>query len=56
VDRAVRIARGIEQLLTDIVSDDLAWQRTQRGIHGHLQTLSDTLLPHGYEPSATLVD
>ncbi|MGH8888085.1 MAG: hypothetical protein ACRDYX_23630, partial [Egibacteraceae bacterium] len=56
VDRAVRTARRIEQLLIDVVSDDLAWQRTQRGIHGHLQTPVDTLLPHGYEPSATLVD
>ncbi|MGH8898665.1 MAG: hypothetical protein ACRDZ4_17015, partial [Egibacteraceae bacterium] len=53
VDRAGRTAR---HLLADVVSDDLAWQRTQRGIHGHLQTLVDTLLPHGYEPSATLVD
>ncbi|MGH8898616.1 MAG: SbcC/MukB-like Walker B domain-containing protein, partial [Egibacteraceae bacterium] len=56
VDRAVRTARRIAHLLADVVSDDLAWQRSQRGIHGHLQTLIDTLLPHGYEPSATLVD
>lgn len=55
-DRAVRTARRVEHLLADIDSDDLAWQRTQRDIHHHLQTLIDTLLPHGYEPSATMVD
>ncbi len=56
VDRAVRIARRIEQLLDQVDSDDLAWKRTQGSIHRHLQTLVDSLLPHGYDPTATLVD
>ncbi|HVL98185.1 MAG TPA: TIGR02680 family protein [Egibacteraceae bacterium] len=54
-DRAVRSARRIRDELGE-GDDDAAWQRTQRDIHRHIQTLTDTLLPHGYEPATTVED
>lgn len=56
VTRAVEVARRIEDALAGVASDDAAWQRTQRGIHQHVQTLTDTLLPHGYDPVTTIED
>ena len=55
-DRAVRTARRVNDSLADVDSDDLAWARSGRGIHGHLQSLIDALLPHGYEPVASMED
>ncbi|MGH8931628.1 MAG: SbcC/MukB-like Walker B domain-containing protein, partial [Egibacteraceae bacterium] len=56
VDRAVRASRRVAELLTGVDSGEDAWRRVQGGIHRHLNALIDALLPHDYEPSATLVD
>jgi uncharacterized protein (TIGR02680 family) len=56
VTRAVEIARGIEVVLTDVDSDDAAWQRVQRDIHASVQRLTEALLPYGYQPGATIED
>ncbi len=50
--RAVDIARRIDGVLSAVRSDEGAWDRSQRQIHGHLQTLTEALQPHGYEPAA----
>jgi uncharacterized protein (TIGR02680 family) len=52
--RAVDIARRIEGVLSAIQSDDAAWDRSQSHIHGHLQTLTEALQPHGYDPAAEM--
>ncbi len=54
--RAVEIARRIEADLAAVASDDPAWERNQRDIARHFQTLNDQLLPHGYQPFSTLED
>ncbi len=43
VSRSVEIARRIEHTFATVDSDDGAWQRNQRNIHGHIQTLTETL-------------
>lgn len=50
--RAVDIARRIDGVLSAIRSDDTAWDNSQRHIHLHLQTLTNALQPHGYDPAA----
>ncbi len=56
VTRAVEIARGIEAALNDVNSDDGSWQRVQRDIYTSVQRLTETLLPYGYQPGATIED
>lgn len=50
--RAIDIARRIDGVLSAIRSDDAAWDNSQRHIHLHLQTLTNALQPHGYDPAA----
>ncbi len=50
--RAADIARRVDGVLSAVRSDDASWDRSQRHIHGHLQTLTDALQPHGYDPAA----
>lgn len=56
VTRAVEVARRVEALFSKIVSNEAAWDRTQRGLHSHIQTLTDALLPHDFQPATTLED
>jgi uncharacterized protein (TIGR02680 family) len=56
VTRAVETARGIEAALDDVNSDDGSWQRVQRDIYASVQRLTETLLPYGYQPGATIED
>ncbi len=56
VTRAVEIARAIEAVVSDVNSDDGSWQRVQRDIYTSVQRLTDTLLPYGYQPGATIED
>ena len=53
---AVSVARRTEEALSSVESDDAAWERTQRGIHRHVQALQEALLPHGYSPVTTIAD
>jgi uncharacterized protein (TIGR02680 family) len=54
VTRAVEVARAIEQELAEVEHSDDAWQRSQRGIHGHYQSLVQALMARGYSPDATV--
>lgn len=56
VTRAVDVARRIEAVLTDVDSDNTAWERNQRGIHQRIQELTQSLLPHGHQTSTTMED
>jgi uncharacterized protein (TIGR02680 family) len=56
VTRAVEVARAIESRLSSLASDDGAWERSQKGIHRHVQDLATALLPHGYRPEMTHED
>lgn len=55
-DRGVRVARQVDQALTEVSADDATWDRVQRGIHGHFADLEHALLPHDLHPTASLVD
>lgn len=56
VTAAVEMARRVDIDLTEFDYDDGAWNRSQKGIHRHIQELNDALLPHGYAPSSTIED
>jgi len=54
--RAVELARRMEALFENIVSDDPAWERNQKEIHKHLEELKEALLAHHYAPDVTFED
>lgn len=53
--RAVELARRIESLLADILSDDQTWANHKREVHRHIQELTDKLLPHDLRPRSTTI-
>lgn len=56
VSRCVDVARRVEAELTSVTSTDAAWDRTQAGIHRHIQALTDGLMGQGYAPDVTQDD
>jgi len=54
VTAALRLARQIEQTLSDAAEDEPAWQRAQRRVTDELGTLGDALRRHGNNASAAL--
>jgi uncharacterized protein (TIGR02680 family) len=56
VTRAVEVARGVEAALAGLEADDAAWQRVQRDVHASVQRLTESLLPHGYQPALAVED
>ncbi len=56
VARAVDLARHVEMALSSIDHGDDAWNRNQREIHGHFETLQGSLRTHGYMPEASMSD
>jgi len=50
VTRAVEIARTLSSRLDKVDASDAAWNRSEREIHQHVQTLIETLQPHGHRP------
>ena len=54
VTAALRLARQIEQQLTDVDSGDAAWTRAQRRVTDELGALADALRRHGNNASAQL--
>jgi len=55
-DPAVRLARRIEQALTDLDSSDEAWQRVQDEITRRYTELSEALSRHGHHAIAGMAD
>lgn len=51
--RAVEVARALEAALSDVESGQKTWDSLQSRVHERFRVLTDTLLPHGYEPSLT---
>ena len=54
VTGALRLARQIEQELTDVDAEDAAWSRSQRRVTDELGALADALRRHGNNASAQL--
>jgi uncharacterized protein (TIGR02680 family) len=54
--RAVELARRIEAALSQVEHDDRTWERLQKGIFRHVETLRDALLQHRYEPQISAED
>jgi len=54
VTAALRLARQIEQELTDVDAGDAAWSRAQRRVTDELGALADALRRHGNNASAQL--
>jgi uncharacterized protein (TIGR02680 family) len=52
LDPAVRLARAVDKALGEVDDSDPAWQRHQRGLHEHFQTLQQTLSAYGHEAAA----
>jgi uncharacterized protein (TIGR02680 family) len=52
VDPALRLARHIEQELTEVPDDDPAWERAQRRLNDELKTLTDVLARRGNTATA----
>ncbi len=48
--RAVEIARAIAGRLGELDTSEAAWNRSERDIHLHVQTLIETVQPHGHRP------
>lgn len=51
---ALRLARQIEQELSEVADDDPAWQRSQQRVTDELGALADALRRHGNNASASL--
>jgi uncharacterized protein (TIGR02680 family) len=56
VARAVELARRIEAALSSVDHGEEAWNRNQREIHSHFETLQGSLRAHGYMPEASVQD
>ena len=56
VARAVEIARRIDAVLVEVDHGDDAWNRNQREIHGHFETLQSSLRAHGQMPEGSVTD
>lgn len=56
VARAVELARRIEAALSNVDHGEEAWNRNQKEIHGHFETLQGSLRAHGYAPEASMSD
>jgi uncharacterized protein (TIGR02680 family) len=56
VARAVELARRIEAALNTVDHGEEAWNRNQREIHSHFETLQGSLRAHGYMPEASMND
>lgn len=56
VARAVELARRIENELSSVDHGDDAWNRNQREIHSHFETLQGSLRAHDYRPEASMND
>ena len=54
--RTVDIVRAVLAVLKDRDASEPTWDRLQKGIHQHIQTLIDTLQPHGHRPFSALED
>jgi uncharacterized protein (TIGR02680 family) len=54
VTAALRLARQIQQELSDVQADDAAWQRAQQRANDELGALADALRRHGNNASASL--
>lgn len=50
VSRAVDVARRVESALTEIVSDEVAWERAQNRVLQQIERLKIDLLPHDMPP------
>ncbi len=53
---AVRLARRIDDELSDIDADDRSWERAQREVNAELKTLTDAMSRHGDRASAELLE
>ena len=56
VARAVEIARRIDAVLAEVDHGDDAWNRNQREIHAHFETLQSSLRAHGQMPEGSVTD
>jgi len=56
VTRAVDLARRIEAALSEVDHGDGAWNRNQREILGHFETLQTSLRAHNQMPEASMID
>ncbi len=48
IDPGVRLARRVEQTLSQVTHDDNAWRRQQQGLHDRFQPLQQTLSRYGH--------
>ena len=55
-DTTVRLARRIDQALSDVDADDAVWDRVQHQITEHFATLTESLSRHGHNAAADLTD
>lgn len=55
-DPAVRLARRVNDDLTDVADDDNAWDRVQHRLNNELKALQDTMSRRGNKASADLRD
>ncbi len=56
VTRTVEVARTVEATLSRRDSSSEAWERSYRSIHRHYNQLQEALLPHGYQPTGTMME
>jgi uncharacterized protein (TIGR02680 family) len=56
VARAVELSRRIEAALSGTDHGEEAWNRNQRDIYSHFETLQSSLRAHGYMPEASMND
>jgi len=56
VARAVELSRRIEAALSGTDHGEEAWNRNQRDIYSHFETLQGSLRAHGYMPEASMTD
>ncbi len=56
VTRSCEMARKVGSLLSNINSDDPAWERSQKLIHGNIEKLKHGLLPLGHNPTVIQQD
>jgi uncharacterized protein (TIGR02680 family) len=53
-DPTVRLARRVNDELSEVTGEDTAWERAQRHVNDELKSLHDTLSRHGNRASADL--
>lgn len=56
VTRTVEVARALETALERVDATDGAWERSQKGVYAHVQTLEQSILVYGHQATTTQED